>query len=121
MKLFQNNIVLLGMVPAFLLRHIFYFVSDHVSTIPDSFHAGVKIIPDRPSVSTRKVIIRHDLHTIRKLRNACAKSTRKAKKEYFQNLDMNDITDNRTVKPWFISKGIKGTKKIILVEKGEII
>ena len=61
----------------------------------------------------------------RKLRNACTKSTRKTKKEYFQNLDMNDITDNRTfwktVKPWFTSKGIKGTKKIILVEKGEII
>ena len=32
----------------------------------------------------------------RKLRNACTKSTRKAKKKYFQNLHMNDITDNRT-------------------------
>ena len=43
----------------------------------------------------------------RKLRNACTKSTRKAKKEYFQNFDMNDITDNRifwkTVNPWFTS------------------
>ena len=61
----------------------------------------------------------------RKLRNACTKSIGKAKKKYFQNLDMNDITDNRTfwktVKPWFTSEGIKGTKNIILVEKGEII
>ena len=52
----------------------------------------------------------------RKLRDACTKSTRKAKKKYFQNLDMNDITDNRTfwktVRPWLTSEGIKGKKRL---------
>ena len=37
-----------------------------------------------------------NLENYRKLGNACTKLTRKAKKEYFQNLHMNDITDNRT-------------------------
>ena len=61
----------------------------------------------------------------RQLRNECLKLTRKTKKEYFHNLDINAINDNRTfwktVKPYFTSKGIKGTNKIILVEQEQII
>ena len=30
----------------------------------------------------------------RKLRNECVKETRKVKKEYYQNLNISDITDN---------------------------
>ena len=61
----------------------------------------------------------------RKLRNECLKLTKKAKKDYFHNLNINDINDSKkfwkTVKPFFTSKGIKGSGKIILVEKEEII
>ena len=61
----------------------------------------------------------------RKLRNECLKLTRKTKKEYFHNLDISAINDNRTfwktVKPFFTTKGIKGSNKIILLEKEEII
>ena len=59
----------------------------------------------------------------RKLRNECVKETRKVKKEYYRNLNISDITDNKrfwkTIKPNFSNK-IK-TKKIILVENEEII
>ena len=59
----------------------------------------------------------------RKLRNKCVKETRKVKKEYYRNLNIGDITDNKrfwkTIKPNFSNK-IK-TKKIILVENEEII
>ena len=58
----------------------------------------------------------------RKLRNECVKETRKVKKEYYQNLNISDITDNKkfweTIKPNFSNKN--KTQKIILVEKGEI-
>ena len=61
----------------------------------------------------------------RLLRNECLKLTRKVKREYFHSLNISAINDNKTfwktVKPFFTSKGIKGSNKIILVEKEEII
>ena len=60
----------------------------------------------------------------RKLRNDCVKLTKKVKKEYFENLNVNSVNDNKTfwknVKPNFSEKN-KNTEKIVLVENDEII
>ena len=60
----------------------------------------------------------------RRLRNECVKLTKKAKREYFDNLSLSNITDNKhfwkTVKPFFTNKQHKNPK-IILVENDEII
>ena len=57
-------------------------------------------------------------------RNLCISLVRKAKKEYFDNLDLRNVTDNKkfwkTVKPFFTDKGMNHDK-IILVEDDEII
>ena len=57
-------------------------------------------------------------------RNLCVSLVRKAKKEYFDNLDLRNVTDNKklweTVKPFFTDKGMNHDK-IILVEDDEII
>ena len=59
----------------------------------------------------------------RKLRNECVKLTKKVKTDYFRNINVQSIIDNKkfwkAVKPNFSNK-IK-TKKIILLEDGEII
>ena len=61
----------------------------------------------------------------RKLRNACVKLTKRVKKDYFHNLNIKHINDNKafwkTVKPFLSSKGNIENKKIILVENEEII
>ena len=58
----------------------------------------------------------------RKLRNDCVKLTKKFKREYFQNFNINSVKDNKmfwkTIK--FSNKGTKSTK-IILVENDEIV
>ena len=60
----------------------------------------------------------------RTLRNQCVKLTRKVKREYYQNIKMDDLNDNKkfwkTVKPIFTNKGSKSSK-IILVENEEIL
>ena len=59
----------------------------------------------------------------RKLRNECVKLTKKAKSEYFKNINLNILNDNKTfwktIKPIFSDKN--KTHKILLVENGEII
>ena len=59
-----------------------------------------------------------------KQRNLCVSITRKAKRSYYENLDLKDITDSKkfwaTVKPLFSSK-IKSTEYITLEENGKII
>ena len=61
----------------------------------------------------------------RKLRNECVSLTKKLKREYFQNPNINSINDNKTfwktVKPFLCNKGNSNQKKIILVENNEII
>ena len=58
------------------------------------------------------------------LRNQCVKLTRKVKREYYQNIKMDDFNDNKKywkiVKPIFTNKGSKSSK-FILVEKEEIL
>ncbi len=60
----------------------------------------------------------------RKLRNECVNLTKKVKREYFANLNIKSINDNktfwRTIKPFFTDKN-KKSGKIVLVENNEII
>ena len=60
----------------------------------------------------------------RRQRNDCVKATKKAKKEYFERLNIKTVCDDkrfwRTVKPYFTDKQ-KKSDKIILVEGNEII
>ena len=60
----------------------------------------------------------------RKLRNECVKLTKKVKREYFESLNINSITDNKkfwkAIKPHFSDKD-KRNAKIILVENEDII
>ena len=55
-----------------------------------------------------------------KQRNICAKMVKKAKKEYFQNINLSKITDNKkfwkTVRP-LLSNKVKTNHKINLTEK----
>ena len=57
-------------------------------------------------------------------RNYCAKRLRKTKMEYFQNMDVNKVNDNKmfrkTVKPRFSNK-CKTASTIILTEGGMIM
>jgi len=59
-----------------------------------------------------------------RLRNKCVKLTKRVKKEYFENLDINFVSDNKkfwkAIKPHLSNKGIT-SNKIILVENEEII
>ena len=60
----------------------------------------------------------------RRLRNDCVKLTNKVKRDYFRNLNIGSVNDNKTfwktVKPNFSEKNSKNAK-IILVENDEII
>ena len=59
-----------------------------------------------------------------KQRNLCVSITRKAKRSYYENLDLKEITDSKkfwaTVKPLFSNK-IKSTEYITLEENGKVI
>ena len=59
-----------------------------------------------------------------KQRNICVSLVKKAKQNYYENLDLKDINDNKkfwaTVKPLFSNK-IKSAENIFLDELGEII
>ena len=59
-----------------------------------------------------------------KQRNICVSLIKKAKRNYYENLDLKDINDNKkfwaTVKPFFSNK-IKSAENIYLDESGEII
>ena len=60
----------------------------------------------------------------RKQRNSCAKLFRKEKRNYYNNLDISHITDNKkfwkTVKPFFSDKS-HSNNKIVLTEGEKII
>ena len=60
----------------------------------------------------------------KKQRNICVSLVKKAKQNYYENLDLKDINDNKkfwaTVKPLFSNK-IKSAENIFLDESGEII
>ena len=60
----------------------------------------------------------------RKQRNSCVKLFRKEKRNYYNNLDISHITDNKkfwkTVKPFFSDKS-HSNNKIVLTEGEKII
>ena len=57
-------------------------------------------------------------------RNICVKLHKQAKKDYFNNLDVNKLNDNKrfwkTIKPYFSDKGIN-SHKLILIENDSIL
>ena len=60
----------------------------------------------------------------KKQRNFCVNLLRKTKKEYFENINIKDINDNKkfwkTVKPLFSNKGLN-TNKLMIIEKNNLI
>ena len=60
----------------------------------------------------------------KKQRNFCVNLLRKTKRNYFKNVKMQDIRDNKkfwkTIRPYFSDKGYNQTK-ITIVEKDSII
>ena len=54
----------------------------------------------------------------------CVKLLKKAKKEYFSNLDINQLNDNKTfwktIKPFFSDKGINSLK-LMLIENYTVV
>ena len=60
----------------------------------------------------------------KRIRNSCVKLIRKTKRNYFKNIDINFVSDNKrfwqTIRPAFTNK-IKAQNKIILVEDENII
>ena len=59
----------------------------------------------------------------KKQRNFCVNLLRKTKADYFQNLNIRDLSDNRkfwkTIKPYFTKKGLN-SKKLLLKQKGNL-
>ena len=57
-------------------------------------------------------------------RNLCVKLLREAKREYYKNIDLKSLNDNRTfwktVKPLFSGK-VKTTSSVTLLENDEIV
>ena len=60
----------------------------------------------------------------KKQRNFCVTLLRRTKKEYFQNLNVKNLLDNKKfwkiIKPYFSNKGLN-SNKMLLKEKGELI
>ena len=60
----------------------------------------------------------------KKQRNFCVTLLRRTKKEYFQNLNVKDLSDNKKfwkiIKPYFSNKGLN-SNKMLLKEKGELV
>ena len=65
-----------------------------------------------------------NLAAYKRQRNKCVKILRKAKYNYYQNLDLKNLTDNRkfwkTVKPVFTDK-VQVSQTITLIENGEMV
>ena len=61
---------------------------------------------------------------IRSKKKNCVEFLHKTKPEYFKNLNVKDLTDNRkrwtTIKPYFRKKGLN-SNKILLKEKGNLV
>ena len=85
-----------------------------------------KAIMRRSQLETRylKNKTNENLVLYKKQKNFCSKLYKKERKKYYNNLEMKNITDNKTfwktVKP-FISKNVCFSDKILIEEDGEII
>ena len=70
-----------------------------------------------------KNVFKHEIKTwdsYKKQRNFCVNLLRKTKKEYFENINVKDINDNKkfwkTIKPFFSNKGLNTNKLMIIVK-----
>ena len=85
-----------------------------------------KAIMRRSELKTKYLKNKSDesLKAFKRQKNYTNRLAKRERIKYFANLDLNKYTDNikfwNTVKPMFSSKGT-GSKKIILVENGEIV
>ena len=65
-----------------------------------------------------------NLDAFRRQRNFCVKLSRKTKRDFYNQLDISEVTDNKkfwkTVKP-FISDKSSSKSRITLIEEGEIV
>ena len=63
-------------------------------------------------------------NSYKKQRNFCVKLLRKTKSEYYKNIDIKSLSDNkkfwRTIKPYFSNKGLN-KNQIFLSEKGKLL
>ena len=66
----------------------------------------------------------NDLQRYREKRNLIVKMNRRAKKEYFKNLDLKDSTKSKrfwkTLKPMFSDSSVV-SEKVVLIENEEVI
>ena len=64
-----------------------------------------------------------DYSKFKKQRNFCSKLYKKERKQFYKNLNIEDITDNKkfwtTIKPLLSEKGVCGSSKINLVVNEE--
>ena len=62
--------------------------------------------------------------TVKKQRNFCINLLGKTKKDYFENININDVNDNKkfckTIKPFFSDKGLN-INKLMLIEDNNLI
>ena len=62
--------------------------------------------------------------TIKKQRNFCINLLGKTKNDYFENININDVNDNKkfwkTTKPFFSDKGLN-INKLMLIEDNNLI
>ena len=63
-------------------------------------------------------------NSYKKQRNFCVNLLRKTKKDYFNDLNIKNITDNKafgkTIKPYFSNKGLNSSS-LILSEKNKVV
>ena len=72
----------------------------------------------------RKTRAREDWNNYKKQRNFCVNLLRNTKKDYFQKLNIRDLTDNKkfrkTIKSFFSNKGLN-SNKLMLREKDFVV
>ena len=71
-----------------------------------------------------KTRAKEDWNNYKKQRNFCVNLLRNTKKDYFQKLNIKDLTDNKkfwkTIKPFFSNKGLN-SNKLMLREKDVVV
>ena len=70
-----------------------------------------------------KTRTKEDWSNFKKQRNFCAKILRNTKKDYFQKLNIKDLTDDKeswkTIKPFFSHKGLNSNK--LMLRKKDVV
>ena len=97
--------------------------ANHAPFMTKSLRKAI-MLSSKPRNRYNKSRTSENLNSYRKWRNICVKLLNSAKKDYYNNLNINHITDNKkfwkTVKPAFSDKPHQ-SKKIVLVDNDDII